>query len=196
MDTAIIVALGLALSAACGFRVFVPLLVLGAAGATGQVSLVDGFEWLATTPALIALSVATLAEIAAYYVPWIDNVLDTLAGPAAVVAGVLVTASVVDEMDPMLRWGLAIVAGGGLAGMVQASTSFLRATSTAFTGGLGNPLVSTAELVGAVGVSLAALAMPIVALGLVVVGLSFALVKVAIRLRQRNSDEEAGHAAA
>ena len=189
METLFVIALGLALSAACGFRVFLPLLVLGAAGATGQVTLMKGFEWLASTPALIALSVATAAEIAAYYVPWVDNVLDTLAGPAAVVAGIVVTASVVDDTDPVLRWGLAIVAGGGIAGTVQASTSLLRLTSTALTGGIGNPLISTAELGGAVAVSLAALVMPIAALALLFLGLLFSLPWLIGKLRRQRRGE-------
>ena len=148
METLLAVALGLALSAACGFRIFVPLLAVGAAQATGYLTLAPKFAWIGSTPALVVLGVATVIEIAAYHVPWLDHLLDTIASPAAIVAGIVVTASVVTDMDPLWRWTLAVIAGGGLAGAVQGSTVLVRAASTATTGGLANPVVATAELVG------------------------------------------------
>jgi hypothetical protein len=186
VETLLSISLGLALSAACGFRVFVPLLVLGAGAASGQVALTEGFGWLGSEPALIALTVATLLEIAAYYIPWVDNLLDTVATPVAVVAGVVVTASVVTDMDPLLRWGLAVVAGGGIAGTLQTSTTLSRAGSTVATGGLGNPLVATGELLGAAGVSLAAVFVPVLAFALAI-ALLVVLAARAWRRRRRTT---------
>src|SRR3954468_22937556 len=140
MDTALSICVGIGLSAACGFRVFVPLLVMSIASLSGHLSLAHGFGWIGTYPALVSFAVATCFEIGGYYIPWLDHLLDTLATPAAIVAGTVVTAAMVGKMDPMLKWTLAIIAGGGAAGIVQGTTVVARAASTVTTGGLGNPI--------------------------------------------------------
>jgi hypothetical protein len=124
---------------------------------------------MGSNPALIAFAIATLLEIVAYYVPWLDNLLDTIATPAAVVAGVVVTAAVVGDMSPLLKWTLAVIAGGGVAGAVQAATVALRGTSTVTTGGIANPAVSTGELGGSAVVATLAVALPVVAVALVII---------------------------
>ncbi len=86
-DLALSVALGIALAAWTGFRVFLPMLIASTAAYTGYLPLDESFAWLATPLALIMLSVAALVEIVAYYVPGVDNLLDTIAAPAALVAG-------------------------------------------------------------------------------------------------------------
>src|SRR5436305_11037162 len=139
METLLSVCLGIGLSAACGFRIFVPLLVMSIAALSGHLSLAHGFEWIASYPAMIAFAVATCLEIGGYYIPWLDNLLDTLASPAAIIAGTLITASLITGVSPFLKWTLAIIAGGGAAGMVQGTTVIARGASTAGTGGLGNP---------------------------------------------------------
>lgn len=175
--------IGIGLSATCGFRVFVPLLGMGIACHAGHLTLAPGFVWIGSWPALIAFGVATLLEIGAYYVPWLDNLLDSVASPAAVVAGTIVTASMVGDMSPFLRWALAVVAGGGVAGAVQAGTVLLRGASTATTGGAGNPVVSTAELGASVIGTLLALLVPVLALVLLVGALWFIFWRVR-RLRR------------
>jgi hypothetical protein len=157
-------ALGIGLSAACGFRIFVPLLVMSAAARGGFLTLAGGFEWMGSYEALLTFAVATLIEIIAFYIPWVDNLLDTVATPAAVVAGAVVTASVITDVDPWLRWTLAVIAGGGTAGLVQTSTMALRGMSSLATGGLGNFLVATLELFGSITTSLLAVLFPLLAL--------------------------------
>jgi hypothetical protein len=157
---------GIGLSAACGLRVFVPLLGLSIASMNGYVHLDGGFQWIGSWPALLAFSTATVLEIAAYYIPWLDHALDTVATPAAVVAGVLVTASMITDMPPLMKWSLAIIAGGGSAGVVQTGTMFLRGLSTATTGGAGNFIVSTLELIGSILLSILAIVIPVVCVGL------------------------------
>jgi len=166
-EIALSVALGIGLAAATGFRVFLPLLVLAAAARWGMVPLGEGFAWLASGAALTMLAAAAIVEVAAYYIPGVDNLLDVLAGPLALAAGVMVSAAVMTDLPPMLKWTLAIIAGGGAAGLTQGATTFVRAHSTALTGGLGNPLVASLEIAGAVLVSVLALAAPYVALALV-----------------------------
>jgi len=169
MDTLLSIGVGAALSAACGFRVFIPLLVLSVASVTGHVSLSPGFEWIGTYPALIVFAVATVLEIGAYYLPWVDNLLDAVATPASVVAGIVVTTSVVTDLSPFLRWSLAIIAGGGLAGLVQTTTVAARATSTVGTAGLGNAVLTTAEIGGAAVTSVVSIAWPAAAVALLAV---------------------------
>jgi hypothetical protein len=169
MELVLSLALGVGLSAACGFRIFVPFLVMSAAARGGFVVLAPGFEWLGGYPALLTFAVATVLEIIAYYVPWVDNALDTLMTPAAVIAGTVVTASVVTDVDPWLQWTLAVIAGGGAAGLVQASTMALRGVTSLATGGLGNFIVATGELFGSFFASLIAVLFPLIALALVVV---------------------------
>ncbi len=162
-ETLLSVLLGVGLSAACGFRVFVPLLIMSLASLSGHLTLAPGFEWIGTYPAMLAFAVATVLEIAGYYIPWVDHLLDLIAGPTAVVAGIITMASTVTGMSPWLRWSLAIIAGGGVAGTVQAATSLTRLASTAATAGLGNPVVATTEAVGSVTLSLLAIAIPVLA---------------------------------
>ena len=164
METLLSIGIGLGLAAACGFRVFVPLLVASIAARAGYLSLAAGFDWVGTEPALYAFATATLLEILAYYIPWLDNALDAIATPAAVIAGMLVGAAVFTDLPPFLKWSLAIIAGGAAAGMVQGATGLLRLKSTALTGGLANPVVSTLELAGSLVTAVMALMVPVVAL--------------------------------
>src|SRR4051812_24324064 len=122
MDILTSIFLGIGLSAACGFRVFVPMLFISVAAASGHLALAPGFLWLGTYPAIITFGVATLLEIGGYYIPWLDHFLDTLATPASILAGTVVTAAIITKMDPMLKWTMAIIAGGGVAGLVQGAT--------------------------------------------------------------------------
>ena len=180
------VGIGLGLAAAAGFRVFVPLLVLSVAARAGYLPLSAGFEWIGTTPALLAFATATVLEVAAYYVPWLDNALDAIAAPTAVVAGVVASASVMTDLPPLVKWSVAIVGGGLAAGVVAGSTSLVRLKSTATTAGLANPVVATTELAGALVTSLLALVLPLVVL--LFVG---AVILVLWRLRRRASARQA-----
>jgi hypothetical protein len=168
LDVLVSVALGIGLAAAVGFRVFLPLLVVSVAGYSGYLPLSESFSWLATLPALLMLSVAAALEIAAYYIPGVDNLLDTVATPAALVAGTVVAAAVMADLPPLVKWTTAIIAGGGAAGITQAVTGLLRAKSTVTTGGLGNAVIATGELGGSLVTSLLALFLPLVALAFVV----------------------------
>jgi hypothetical protein len=168
MDAVMGVLAGLALSAAVGFRVFVPLLLAGSAARLGYLGLTSDMAWLGSDAALVALATATVLEVSAYYVPWLDNLLDTVATPTAILAGVITWAAVTPELSPLLRWTLAVVAGGGAAGLVQSGTTLLRLHSSAFTAGLGNPVVASGELAGSVSLSVLAVVAPVLAGVLVV----------------------------
>jgi len=197
-QTLVAIAAGIGLSAACGFRVFVPLLALSIGAHLGYVHPGKGWEWVGSVPAMVALSAATVTEIAAYYVPWLDHALDTVTTPMALVAGTLATASLVPGEHPLLKWSLAIIAGGGAAGTVQLTTVAARAISGGTTGGLGNPVVSTIENVGSTVLAVLAIVIPILAFAIaaVIVYLCFRFARKIIRKLRGKREAPAAEEAA
>jgi len=182
---------GVGLAAACGFRVFVPLFVTSLAVKTGHLQVTETFAWLGTDAALASFAVATALEVFAYSIPWLDNALDALASPCAVVAGTVVMASFVPEIDPWLKWSLSAIAGGVAAGAVQSATALLRGASTATTGGLANPVVSVGEAAASSGLSAAAVFVPALA-AVCVVGLTgYVGWRVAARFPRRRLEKSA-----
>ena len=162
LESAIAVAIGIGLAAASGLRVFLPLLIAGLAARFGALPLADGFQWLSSTGALVALTTATVCEVAAYSVPGIDHLLDVLAGPAAFVAGAMATAAVMVDMPPAVTWPVAIIGGGGVAGLTKLMSALLRAKTGLATAGLANPVIATSETAGALTISLLALLVPLI----------------------------------
>ena len=163
------VLIGIGLAASCGFRVFVPLLVVSAAANAGYFDLAENLRWLGSATALVALAVASVVEIGAYYVPWLDNALDVIASPLSAVAGAILFAASVAGFDPFWQWSLAIIAGGGSAAVVQGGTVVGRLASTATTGGLANFVVNTVETIAGVAFSVLAIVVPVAAVVLLVI---------------------------
>ena len=137
--------MGVSLSALCGFRVFVPLLAVALGVRFAGLGVNESLAWVGSDAALVCLAVATVVEMLAYYIPWVDNALDAVSGPLALVAGAVVATGLLPEMPAYAQWGLGIIAGAGSAGAVQLSTTAARGASTATTGGLGNFVVASAE---------------------------------------------------
>jgi hypothetical protein len=181
LESLLSIALGIGLAAAAGFRIFVPLLAAGIAARTGFLPLTDGFQWLGSTPALLMLGTAAVVEVLAYYIPGVDHVLDVVAGPAAVGAGVVASASVMADVPQGIMWPLAIIAGGGVAGLTKGTTALLRAKSGVMTAGLANPVVATVETASATGIAVLALVVPLICLA-AIVGLLYWATKKAGRL--------------
>jgi len=144
-ETVLSIFLGIGLAASVGFRVFVPLFALSLASYFNVWELNESWQWIGSLAAVITLGVATLVEIFAYYIPYIDNLLDTIAVPLAAIAGTAVMASTVADLSPVVTWAMAIIAGGGTAAAIKGASGATRLTSTATTGGLANPVVSTIE---------------------------------------------------
>ncbi|MDP1817036.1 MAG: DUF4126 domain-containing protein [Leadbetterella sp.] len=176
--------LGVALSAGSGFRVFIPLLVSNLAARFGLVSVSDNFGWMLSNTATFVLLVASVVEIASYYIAFIDNLLDGIALPASVVAGTLLTTQFLKIDDPTLQWGLGILAGGGVAGTIQAGTSLIRLGSTKFTGGFGNGFFSTFENFISVAISLISLWIPLI-MGVLAILLVFWMLKKLFSKKKR-----------
>lgn len=178
MDILLALCLGIALSAACGFRVFLPPFAMSVAAINGNLDLSSQFDWLGTYPAMVALGVATIIEILAYYIPVVDNLLDTIEIPTAIAVGTVLTAANLGDVDPVLQWALAVVAGGGTAGIIESATSITRLASTGLTGGVGNVLLATMEALSAAVLSMLAFTVPLLAMVLVVGLLIFAITKI------------------
>jgi hypothetical protein len=169
MDIAIGICLGLGLAASCGFRVFVPLLISNIASMAGIINVTEGFEWMATWPAFAIFLTATIAELGAYYIPVLDNALDTIAIPLAAIAGTLLSVTFITDVPPMVQWTLGIIVGGGSAAVIKTGASMARLKSTAFTAGWANWIVATFEHIASVVMSVLTVIIPVV-MGIMAVG--------------------------
>jgi len=184
------ICIGLGLAASSGFRIFIPLLAANIASLAGFHTFGAGFEWLNGWTPFYILASASIVEIVAYYFPWLDNVLDHIALPVAVAAGTLLSTSFISaDWAPALKWGLGIIAGGIPAGIIHSGMGLLRLGSTATTGGIGNPLVTTAENGASIGFSVLALLIPVV-IAVIVVLLVFYILKKMVWLAKRKKQNE------
>lgn len=155
--------IGIGLAAATGFRVFMPMFAVSLASYLGWIPMNESFEWLAGLPTLITTGIAMIAEILAYYIPFIDHLLDTISVPLATIAGSVMFASQFADIGTFPQWALALIAGGGTAAAISSGFAGTRAASTATTGGLGNSVVATTETAGAGIMSFLALVAPVIA---------------------------------
>ncbi|WP_229379664.1 DUF4126 domain-containing protein [Fibrella forsythiae] len=176
---------GLGLAACCGFRVFVPMLIAALGTKLGLIGPMPGYEFIGSWTAIIGLCIATAFELGAYYIPWLDNLLDTVAMPVAIVAGTLMSTSFLRVNDEMVRWALSLMLGGGAAGLIQAGTSLLRLGSATTTGGLANPVVATGENAASLGLSILTVFLPLFAFALIVCLLIFVVVRILGRRKLR-----------
>lgn len=190
MDILLALCIGITLSAACGFRIFIPPLIMSAGAIHGDFSLGENFAWMGTYPALIAFAAATITEVLAYYVPVIDNFLDGIAIPGAIAVGTVITSASIEgltELDPLIRWAIAIVAGGGTAGIIEGFTAITRGISTTTTAGAANPFMSTTEALSAGVLSLLAILMPLLAIFIVFAVMGIALKQIVGFFRHKPS---------
>lgn len=176
--------LGIGLAAAVGFRVFLPLLILSLAGYYDVIPLNDSWQWVGSLTAIITLGVATLIEIFGYYIPWFDNALDTIALPLATLAGTAVMVATITDLDPIITWALAIIAGGGTAAVIKGNASAARLTSSTTTAGFANPVLTTVETGISTLMSILSIFVPIIAFVLVVV-LFFIIFRFYKKLRKK-----------
>lgn len=163
MELILSIFIGIGLAAAVGFRIFIPFLITSIASYSGYLELSTYFSWIGTLPALILFSVAAIMEIFSYYIPWVDNFLDAISHPLAIIAGITLSGAVVTDFPPLIKWSLALIAGGGIAGTIHASTGLIRLKSSALTGGVGNPVVSTVEAGSSLSLSVVAIFIPAIA---------------------------------
>jgi hypothetical protein len=179
--------MGIALSATAGFRVFVPMLAAAVAGHFNVMHLPADMAWLSSWTSIICFATASIAEIGAYYIPFIDNLLDTISTPLSVAAGTLLAFSIlpVSSQEPIVRWGLAFLAGGSTAGTIQLGTGLLRLLSSKTTVGTGNVVVASTENVAAISSSLLSFVIPVILALLLLVLCSWIVIKLFKRIIPR-----------
>lgn len=184
--------IGIGLAAASGFRIFLPMFAVSLASYMGWIPMTEDFQWLAGLPTLITTGIAMIVEILAYYIPYVDHLLDTLSVPMATIAGSVMFASQFADLGTFPQWALALIAGGGTAAAISTGFAGTRAASTATTGGLGNSVVATTETAGAGIMAILALAAPIIA-GLIAITLVIVVVflgrKIWKKLLNKNTDK-------
>lgn len=189
--------LGLGLSAACGFRVFIPPLAMSLAAMQGVIDLAPDWQWVGSPAAAITLGIAAAVEVFAYFLPWVSNALDSVELAAAPVAGMLVTASslsMAGDMNPVMMWAIAAIIGGGTAELIEGTSAVTRLVASSATGGLGGPAVGLMELLSASVLSLLSVLAPVIALAVVVGLIVYCWLRVRRlmmrRQRIRNSPSE------
>lgn len=182
METLLHLAIGIGLSAAAGFRILVPFLIMGIAAQTGHLQLAPEMAWIGSQEAIIAFAVAALLEVLVYFIPVVDNFMDAIEIPAAAIAGTILTAAVTSDLSPFLRWSLAAIAGGGIAGSTGAFMGVTRLVSTAAAGPIGNVAVSITELASSTVLSILSIAVPL--LSVIVIGVLISLAYRRWRRRQ------------
>lgn len=183
-ETLVSIFLGIGLAASVGFRIFLPLFALSLAAYFNVWELNDSWQWIGSLAAVITLGVATVVEIFAYFIPWVDNLLDSVAVPMAAIAGTAVMVSTVANLDPLITWTLAIIAGGGTATAIKSTSAAGRITSSATTGGLGNPVFGLVETGTAAVMTAASIFMPLLAAILVIIIL-FLIFRIYRKLRPK-----------
>lgn len=186
MEALLHIAVGIGLSTAAGFRILVPFLIMGIAAHQGYLTLSPGMTWMGTMPAIIAFAIATALEVLIYFVPVVDNAMDAIEVPVAAIAGVVLTAAVTGDIDPFLRWSLALIAGGTVAGTTGVATSLSRLAGTAAAGPVGNIAVSSAELASSTILSVLAITLPLLVL-ILVITLFVIFFRVLSRRRKRRA---------
>jgi len=183
------VAIGLGLAASCGFRVFVPMLVASIAAKLGLFPAAEGFQWLASWTAIISFGTATVAEILAYYIPFVDNLLDTITTPLAIGGGTLLLTSVLPIDNDFLKWAAGFLFGGGAAATVQGGTVMTRLASSKLTAGIGNAVVATGEHAASFGTSVLSLVMPLIISAFLIVLITYFIFKYGGRIFKRKRQE-------
>lgn len=183
------IALGIALSACCGFRIFIPMLAGAIAVHYQWIATSADMHWLGTMPALICFATAAVVEIAAYYFPFLDNILDAVAAPLAVAAGTVLAFAILPggENQLLLRWVTALIAGGSTAGTIHIGTGLLRLFSTKATLGTGNPLVASGENAVAVTVSIFSFIIPVIIAAILLIVVLWIVYKGFKRIRSGKS---------
>ena len=163
--------LGIGLSAACGFRVFIPPLALSIAAHGGMLQLSSEWEWLGSESAITTLSIAATVEVFAYFIPWVSNFLDSIEILLAPIAGMFMTASTLSmagDFDPTLLWILTVIVGGATAETVELTTSVTRLATSVSTAGMGSPIIGLVEAISSAIISILAISLPILSTLLVI----------------------------
>ena len=162
------VALGIGLAACAGLRAWLPLLLTGALARTGVIEIGPSFAFIGSDRALILFGLASAIEILADKIPAVDHALDVVGTVLRPLAATVLAASVFGSFaDPVTAVALGAAVGAPTALVPHAGKSLLRAASSAFTGGLANPVLSILEDLIALALFVLAVLLPVLAGALV-----------------------------
>jgi hypothetical protein len=177
--------MGIGLAACSGLRAFLPLFMVGLAGRLGLVTLSASFTWLESWAAILVFGVAVVAEMLADKFPVVDHILDSVQTFVKPIAGALVMATVVEDWTPLHVTVFWIIVGGSAAGVVHVTKAKLRLVSSATTAGLGNPVLSASEDVGALAGTVGSIVVPPVMVVVLAVGVLLAWIGLRRARRRR-----------
>lgn len=154
-------AFGLSFSA--GLNAYIPLLVVGLmARYTDWIQLSPPWDTLSNPWVLLVLVVLLLIEFFADKVPAVNHINDAIQTFVRPVAGAIVfaaSAHALTHVSPVIAMICGLLVSGAVHG---AKALAVRPAVTVTTGGLANPLVSTAEDILATILSVVAILVPIV----------------------------------
>jgi uncharacterized membrane protein len=116
------ITLGFSLAACAGLRAWLPMLVAGlTARFTDQIELGESYQFLESTPALVLFGVATVVEMVGDKFPVVDHALDAFGTVARPVAGALLSAAVLYQVEnPLFALGIGILVGAPTAAVPHA----------------------------------------------------------------------------
>jgi len=148
------------LASASGLNAYIPLLTVALiARLTNLLKLNPPFDILTNEWVIGVLVLLLIVEIVVDKIPAADTINDVIQTFVRPTAGAILFAASTSAID--LNPILAVILGLVLAFGVHATKATARPVVTASTGGIGNPVVSTAEDVVSLVVSILALAVPI-----------------------------------
>jgi uncharacterized membrane protein len=164
---ALLTALGLSVPA--GLNAYIPLLVVALSQHFGWLQLRQPFDVLGEWWMIVLIAVLLVVEIVADKIPAVDSINDAIQTFVRPAAGGILAVAASGNASEISPW-LLMLAGVLLAGGVHVAKAVVRPAVNASTGGLGAPVVSTLEDVGAGAMSVVAVAAPMFVLVLLVVG--------------------------
>ncbi|MCG3151889.1 MAG: hypothetical protein GEEBNDBF_01174 [bacterium] len=137
--------MGISLAAVAGLRAFLPLCVVGWLAHENLLPLSSAYSWLGSDVAVLIFTVAAIIEVAADKIPVLDNVLDSVADWVKPVAGTILVSGFIEQWDPLWATIFGLLAGGSVASLFHQAKKITRLSSTGFTLGMGNPVISIIE---------------------------------------------------
>jgi hypothetical protein len=184
---------GITLAAPAGVNAYIPLLAVALAERFGWITLREPFDLLGSWWFIALVAVLLLVELVADKVPAVDHVNDVVQTFVRPAAGGLV--AVASSGGGRIEPWLLLIAGVLIAGGVHAVKASARPVINAATGGVGAPVVSTAEDIGAAGVTVMAFVLPVLTF-LVVVAMIGLAVWAIVRWRRNRANGRAADSAA
>jgi hypothetical protein len=156
-ETIAMVLVGLLFSLSAGVRITLPLLALNLLAANHVIALPANLAWMGSTPTLILLGIACVAETLVHFLPVVGTSVKAVSTPLAFTAGTLLMAVPLSEQTPLVQWTLAGLIGGGLATFTHLGVTGARTVSApanVASGGLFGVVWNLGEIACALGLAL------------------------------------------